>query len=55
MSLAMDMPLLGQRAAELLNILETLDSEEAGKKSAGFHVVGAGAIGPGGAPRGDAR
>ena len=43
---SMDKPLLGQRAGELLNILETLDAGQAGKKSAGFHLVG---VGPSGA------
>jgi hypothetical protein len=46
MALAIDRPLLGQRAAELLDVLETLDSERGGKTSTGFHVVGVGTSGP---------
>jgi dienelactone hydrolase/pimeloyl-ACP methyl ester carboxylesterase len=46
MALSIDRPLLGQRTAELLDILETLDAEQAGKESAGFHVVGVGTSGP---------
>ncbi len=46
MALAIDRPLLGQRAAELLDVLETLDAERGGKTSTGFHVVGAGTSGP---------
>ncbi len=42
MALAINRPLLGQRTAELLDILETLDAEEGGKKPPGFHVVGRG-------------
>ena len=46
MALSIDRPLLGQRTAELLDILETLDAEEGSKNPAGFHVVG---VGPAGA------
>ncbi len=46
MALSIDRPLLGQRAAELLSILDALRSEGGGKDSGGFHVVGTGASGP---------
>ena len=46
MALALNKPLVGGRATELLNILETLAARYAGKKSAGFHVVGVGQSGP---------
>jgi hypothetical protein len=38
--------LLGQRAAELLNVLETLSALDKDKGRAGFHVVGIGPAGP---------
>jgi dienelactone hydrolase len=43
-ALSIDRPLLGQRAAELLNVLETL--LESRKLVPGFHLVGVGAAGP---------
>jgi len=46
MALSMDKPLLGQRTAELLDILESLHAGADAKKSAGFHVVGVGPAGP---------
>jgi cephalosporin-C deacetylase-like acetyl esterase len=46
MALSMDKPLLGQRAAELLNVLETLNAETSAPKSSGYHVVGIGVAGP---------
>ena len=46
MAFSMNKPLLGQRAAELLNLLETLDAFRDQKKAAGFHVVGLGLAGP---------
>ena len=39
-------PLLGQRVADLLSILEGLDAEAGEKEHNGFHVVGIGAAGP---------
>jgi len=39
-------PLLGQRVADLLSILEGLAAESGDKKHKGFHVVGVGAAGP---------
>jgi dienelactone hydrolase len=46
MALSIDKPLLGQRAAELLDVLETLAAERGDQKSRGFHVVGTGVAGP---------
>ena len=46
MAFSMNKPLLGQRVAELLGILETLNAERYGKRSPGFHVVGMGLSGP---------
>ncbi len=43
-ALSIDRPLQGQRAAELLNVLETL--LESRKLFPGFHLVGVGAAGP---------
>ena len=43
---AVDRPLLGQRVARLLEILETLHSQPGGERAAGFHVVGTGPAGP---------
>ena len=43
---SIDKPLVGQRAAELLNVLETLSADEKDKGRAGFHVVGIGPAGP---------
>ena len=39
-------PLLGQRVADLLDMLEGLDASRADDDHAGFHVVGVGAAGP---------
>jgi hypothetical protein len=39
-------PLLGQRVADLLSILEGLAAESGANARNGFHVVGAGAAGP---------
>jgi dienelactone hydrolase len=39
-------PLLGQRVADLLNILEGLAAEPGEKEHGGFHLVGVGAAGP---------
>ncbi len=46
MALSIGRPLLGQRAAELLNLLETLNAERSDPKSSGYHVVGVGVAGP---------
>jgi dienelactone hydrolase len=46
LSLSIDRPLLGQRASELLDILETLNDERSDKRSGGYHVVGLGTAGP---------
>jgi hypothetical protein len=46
MALAIDRPLLGQRVADLLSILEALENNQPGAKAAGFHVVGVGLAGP---------
>jgi hypothetical protein len=39
-------PLLGQRVADLLSILEGLAAESADRKENGFHVIAVGAAGP---------
>ncbi len=46
MALSIGRPLLGQRAAELLNVLETLNAERGDPKSSGYHIVGVGVAGP---------
>jgi dienelactone hydrolase/pimeloyl-ACP methyl ester carboxylesterase len=46
MALSIDKPLLGGRAVELLNVLETLNAETGILKASGFHVVGVGVGGP---------
>jgi len=45
-ALYLDRPLLGQRVADLLSILEGLDAESGGKEHGGFDVVGFGPAGP---------
>jgi dienelactone hydrolase len=46
LAFSMDKPLLGQRATELLNVLETLNAEAKDERPDGFHVVGLGPAGP---------
>jgi len=45
-ALYLDRPLLGQRVADLLSILEGLDAESGGNGHPGFDVVGIGPAGP---------
>ncbi len=46
MALSINRPLLGQRAVELLKILDALNAEPGTEKSNGFDVMGVGASGP---------
>jgi dienelactone hydrolase len=46
MALHLDRPLLGQRVADLLNILEGLDAQSGETDHAGFELTGIGAAGP---------
>jgi dienelactone hydrolase len=46
MAVHLDRPLLGQRVADLLQVLEGLDAESAAEGHRGFHVVGVGSAGP---------
>jgi hypothetical protein len=46
MALHLDRPLLGQRVADLLSILEGLDARSHDGEHAGFDVIGSGAAGP---------
>jgi cephalosporin-C deacetylase-like acetyl esterase len=39
-------PLLGQRVLDLLTVLDSLDAEAEGERSAGFEVIGIGLLGP---------
>jgi cephalosporin-C deacetylase-like acetyl esterase len=45
-ALAIGRPLLGQRVADLLSILEGLDADSGDQEHRGFHVVGVGPAGP---------
>ena len=45
-ALAIGRPLLGQRVADLLSVLEGLAAESGDRKHKGFHLVGIGAAGP---------
>jgi cephalosporin-C deacetylase-like acetyl esterase len=45
LAMSVNRPLLGQRVARLLDLLETLHEQPGGERAAGFHVVGSGPAG----------